>query len=102
MQQPFRLLTSFQSHPYVEKKACADGHGEGGNTCMNTALNERITISVDEAISATGIGKTMLYELLGDGSIRSIKVGKKRLIILESIHEWIANMECYGDLSGKQ
>ncbi|MBB5343168.1 excisionase family DNA-binding protein [Tunturibacter empetritectus] len=66
---------------------------------MNTALNQRITISVDEAMSATGIGKTMLYELLGDGSLRSIKLGKKRLIIVESLHELIASMESYGDLS---
>jgi excisionase family DNA binding protein len=60
---------------------------------MNTALNQRITISVDEAMSATGIGKTMLYELLNDGSIRSILVGKRRLVIVQSIHEWIAAME---------
>jgi excisionase family DNA binding protein len=60
---------------------------------MNTALNQRITISVDEAMLATGIGKTMLYELLNDRSIRSILVGKRRLVIVESIHEWIAAME---------
>lgn len=65
-------------------------------------LSQRITISVDEAMSATGIGKTMLYELLNDGSLRSIKLGKRRLIIVESLHELIANMEFYGDLSCKQ
>jgi excisionase family DNA binding protein len=71
---------------------------------MNTGLNQRITISVDEAMSAIGVGKTLLYELLNDGSLRSIKVGKKRLVIVESIHEWIANMESYdiGNLSNKQ
>ncbi|WP_433965128.1 excisionase family DNA-binding protein [Tunturiibacter gelidiferens] len=71
---------------------------------MCTALNQRITISVIEAMSATGIGKTMMYELLNDGSLRSIKIGKKRLIIVESIHEWIEAMESYdiGNLSNKQ
>jgi excisionase family DNA binding protein len=71
---------------------------------MNTALNQCITISVDEAMSAIGIGKTLLYQLLNDGSLRSIKVGKKRLVIVESIHEWIANMESYdiGSLTNKQ
>jgi excisionase family DNA binding protein len=71
---------------------------------MCTALNQRITISVDEAMLAIGVGKTLLYELLNDGSLRSIKVGKKRLVIVESIHEWIANMESYdiGNLSNKQ
>ena len=67
---------------------------------MNTALNHRITISVDEAMSATGIGRTLLYELLNDRSIRSIKVGKKRLVIVASIHEWIAGQESYDQLGG--
>jgi excisionase family DNA binding protein len=60
---------------------------------MNTALNQRITISVDETMSATGIGRTLLYQLLNDRSIRSIKVGAKRLVIVASIHEWIAGQE---------
>jgi len=63
---------------------------------MNTALNARITVSVDEAMSALGIGKTLIYELLSNGSLRSIKVGKKRLVVVASIHEWIADMESYG------
>jgi excisionase family DNA binding protein len=53
-------------------------------------------MSVAETIAATGLGKTLLYELLGDGSIRSMKVGKKRLIICASLHDWIAKMEREG------
>jgi excisionase family DNA binding protein len=56
-------------------------------------LSQRVTISVDETIAATGICKTLLYELLNDGSIRSFKVGKKRLVIVEGIHEWIASQQ---------
>jgi excisionase family DNA binding protein len=68
---------------------------------METAQT-RLTMSITDAMSATGIGKTMLYSLLSDGSLRSIKLGKRRLIICESLHELIADMESYGDLSTKQ
>jgi excisionase family DNA binding protein len=68
---------------------------------MDTAQS-RLTMSITDAMSVTGIGKTMLYSLLSDGSLRSIKLGKKRLIIVESLHELIADMESYGDLSCKQ
>jgi hypothetical protein len=37
-----------------------------------------------------------MYELLGNGSIQSFKVGKKRLIRVSSIMEWIAEQESYG------
>lgn len=68
---------------------------------MNTALNDRITISVDEVMSATGIGRTLVYQLIADGSLRSLKLGKKRLVITESLLELIANLESYGDLDSK-
>lgn len=60
---------------------------------MNTALNQRLTISVEEAMSAIGVRKTLFYELLTAGAIRSIRVGRKRLIIVQSLHDWIAKME---------
>jgi len=68
---------------------------------MSTDLKNRLTLSVDEAMSALGLGKTMFYELLGDGSIRSFKCGKKRLVIVESLRQWITDMESYniGNLS---
>ena len=53
-------------------------------------LSERLTVSVDEAMTALGMGKTMMYELLNDGSIRSFKKGKKRFISVQSLHEWVS------------
>ena len=56
-------------------------------------ISQRITVSVSEAMAALGISKSSMYELLNSNSIRSIHLGKKRLIILASIHEWIEGME---------
>ena len=46
---------------------------------------KRIWVTPKEAIRISGIGRTRLYELLADGSIKSIKVGGKRLISYASI-----------------
>jgi excisionase family DNA binding protein len=48
-------------------------------------VEKRIWVTPKEAIRISGIGRTRLYELLADGSIKSIKVGGKRLISYASI-----------------
>lgn len=46
---------------------------------------EKLTCSVKEAMEATSIGKTKLYELIGDGALDTIKIGTRRLIVIESL-----------------
>jgi excisionase family DNA binding protein len=66
------------------------------NTQELSVSSQQITMSVDEAMRALSIGRTMLYKLLGDGALRSVTIGKKRLIIVASIHDYIADLESYG------
>ncbi len=65
-------------------------------TAESSIHSQQITMSVDEAMAALSIGKTMLYRLLSDGAIRSVTIGKKRLIIVASMHEYIADLDSYG------
>jgi excisionase family DNA binding protein len=51
-----------------------------------------ILLSVPQACSAAGIGTTMMYELLSSGAIRSVKVGRRRLIERDSIKRWQASL----------
>ena len=44
-----------------------------------------IWVTVNEAIRLASIKRTRLYELLADGTLKSIKVGGKRLIAHASI-----------------
>lgn len=46
---------------------------------------DRIAVSVDEARRAIGIGKTKLYELINDGSLKTFTVGRRRLVTTASI-----------------
>ena len=59
-------------------------------------LSQHITCSPAQACVALGLGKTALYELLSSNSLRSIKHGKSRLIIVASLFEWVSDMESYG------
>jgi excisionase family DNA binding protein len=58
--------------------------------------SRQITMSVDETMAALSIGRTMVYELIRSHAIRTIKIGKKRLVIVASIHEYISDLESYG------
>jgi excisionase family DNA binding protein len=46
---------------------------------------KRIWVTPNEAIRISGIGRTRLYELMADGTLKSIKLGGKRLISYASI-----------------
>ena len=49
-----------------------------------------ITMPVRQFLAAAGIGHTMLYELIGAGEIESVKIGKRRLIIVQSYLDLLA------------
>jgi excisionase family DNA binding protein len=54
---------------------------------------ERLAVSVEEAAAMSGLGRTTIYLALGEGSLRSLKVGKRRLIRVEALKAWMAAHE---------
>lgn len=53
---------------------------------MNTTrLPEPITYSINDACKVSGLGRTYLYQLIGEGRLESRKVGKRTLIPAESL-----------------
>ena len=52
-----------------------------------------IAVSPDEAARLAGIGRTSLYAALAKGDLKSIKIGTRRLIKVEAIHEWLASYQ---------
>jgi excisionase family DNA binding protein len=44
-----------------------------------------IWVSPREASLLTGIGLTRLYELINDNTLKSVKIGRKRLVSFESL-----------------
>jgi excisionase family DNA binding protein len=50
--------------------------------------DKTILCSVPAALARTGIGRSFLYERLADGSIRSVKAGRRRLVDVASLTTW--------------
>jgi excisionase family DNA binding protein len=46
---------------------------------------ERPTCTIAEACSAVGFGKTKLCELIDDGAVDSIRIGRRRLVRMPSL-----------------
>jgi excisionase family DNA binding protein len=46
-------------------------------------------LSIDLAADALGIGRSATYDLLGAGRLRSVKVGRRRLVPAHAIGEYI-------------
>lgn len=44
-----------------------------------------IALSVSDAVKASGLGKTTLYSAMADGRLETRKVGRKRLILTDSL-----------------
>ena len=53
----------------------------------------RLAVSPAEAARLAGVGRTTLYEAIGSGALRSLKIGKRRLITVESLRNWLTAAE---------
>lgn len=50
-----------------------------------------ITVSVDEARKALGIGRTKFYQLVGQGRLKTLKIGRRTLVLVASIHALVGD-----------
>ena len=46
---------------------------------------QRLTCTIDEACQATGLGRTKLYELIGAGYLDTTTIGRRRLVVIDSL-----------------
>jgi excisionase family DNA binding protein len=52
---------------------------------------EPLCISVPEAMRLLGVGRTKLYELINSHHLRVVKIGRRTLISVASIHALISD-----------
>lgn len=48
-------------------------------------------LSIDEAAEVVGVGRTRLYADIGAGRLRSVTVGRRRLVPVKAIADYIAS-----------
>ena len=65
---------------------------ENGQILMSKGIpfTERPTCSVAEACQAVGFGRTKLYELMDEGHIQTVKIGRRRLVRVPSILSYLS------------
>lgn len=52
----------------------------------------KLLLSVEEALEATGIGRSKFYELVAAGEIESVEVGRRRLVPVEALQEFVERL----------
>ncbi|MEN1927610.1 helix-turn-helix domain-containing protein [Luteimonas sp. MJ250] len=55
--------------------------------------NQQLSYTVDGAVRATGLTRTRLYAAIGEGSLRSFKDGRRRMISAKALEEFITKLE---------
>lgn len=48
-----------------------------------------LAVPPGEAARMAGIGRTTLYAAIGSGGLKSLKIGKRRLIAVEALRAWL-------------
>ena len=57
----------------------------------------KLTLSVNEAAKMIGISKPKVYDLIREGSLLSIHVGKKIVIPKQAVTDWLSGGESNGE-----
>jgi excisionase family DNA binding protein len=50
---------------------------------------EPICVRINDAARMIGVGRTKLYELIADGEVETVKLGKSTRVITASLHSLI-------------
>ena len=53
---------------------------------------EPLSVDIPSACHLTGLGRSKLYDLLGKGDIASVKIGKRRLILVAELRTWLQRL----------
>jgi len=53
---------------------------------------EIIAVSIPEAAKMCGLGRSSIYKLLDEGKLKKRKLGKRTLILVSEIHEYLENL----------
>lgn len=56
-------------------------------------MNDRLLDEKATRERLGGIGRSLFYEKIGSGELRSVKIGKRRLVPEQAIAEYIARLE---------
>lgn len=68
-------------------------HKNYGNIICEVEIMEKLVYSIQEAAKLLGISRSYAYELVRNGTIPALELGKKRVIPKEKFIAWINGKE---------
>ena len=72
--------------------SCGLGHNGGSLLDDLAPLDGVYSLTIAEATKRTGLSRSRLYRFLDAGRLRSLKVGKQRLLIAQSLRQLLSEL----------
>jgi excisionase family DNA binding protein len=57
---------------------------------LNPQPTPTLAVTINDACRATGLGTTTIYELIADGEIEAVKIGRRTVILWQSLVDYLA------------
>jgi excisionase family DNA binding protein len=57
---------------------------------MKEQMMEKLLYTINEAVAATGLGRTTLYNHIGSGHLPVVKIGDRTCISAEALKEFVS------------
>ncbi|GAA1331628.1 excisionase family DNA-binding protein [Pseudonocardia xinjiangensis] len=70
------------------------------STAEGAEMSQKELYRVSEAMDLLSLGRSVIYELLRSGRLRSVREGRTRLIPASAITEYVALLEREADANG--
>jgi excisionase family DNA binding protein len=51
-----------------------------------------ISVTIIEACKLFGISRSYLYQVMARGDVRSVKIGRRRVIFVDSLRSWLQSL----------
>jgi len=55
----------------------------------------QLSLSIEEVCSATGLGRTKLYQIINAGELKARKIGARTVILRSDLEEFLKNLQSY-------
>ena len=55
----------------------------------------QLSLSIEEVRSATGIGRTKLYEAINAGKLKARKFGKRTIVLKDDLDTFLSSLDSY-------
>jgi excisionase family DNA binding protein len=59
---------------------------------------KQLALSIVEAAQAAAISRSTLYEAIGRGELRVLKIGRRSVILVEDLSDWLRGRPLYRPL----